>query len=783
MMQLNLISLVKGNEFHKQHYDYDCTIKEKSLPFINYVLEDKSQYPFLDTLYNENIKRNWIDKDKDFLIGNSGGILLNINFVFVNTDAYSEVATFYDKHKEYCFYEESTVEYNKFWGRELYRRKFGMNNKSKLYIKDILEYFNPQTTTQRKLELLHPLHITGDHYSYLNYGRIERTPNDIERKDLDDKGLTRTKVIESFPRFWDGDYWSYKIDQLAYLNEKSNIIAKARRKGYSYKRGNGNANIVNLNKTVTVINIAQDIKFLTDKGALTYMTKACLDWYENTTCWKRGYLSEAIESIELGYKLRHDGNKPHGFKSKVLSYAIGINTSCAVGKKAIIINCEESGKSPKLQEFLDITTSNLESGEISVGLFNVWGTGGTKGANWITFESLFNKPRKLNALEFEDIWNDNKRHTTCGYFHPQVLNYEPYIIDGNSLLFDSYKSDKERKAIARLAKSSSEYIIHCAQRANKPSEAFINTVENLFASPELNVHVNNLKTDYTKQFYTDGWYFKTNEGVKFINRDKCIIDKLLPEGWHDFITDVPHTNSTDIHGCVREYYPPYTVNGVVPKDLYFITVDPYGVNKIASEVTDKHSLYSFSVWMRSNTISPYSGKRLVAEYAGRLNTMKENDALLLLACHRWGGGALVEVNRGETVSNFVSWLSKDKLLKDPISYMEGANTTSKEEKIGMVIGDGDVKLNGLTMMKDFIYEVIGKTIEDIPILRLEEIYSLPLCLEWQSFISGGNFDRISNTILAMYEFKKDEFIKRYNLFNKVNENTKQLSFYERLNKH
>ena len=786
MLALNLISLNKDNIFHKKAFDYDKDNNDKSLPFIDFVCEDKSNYPYLNTTINPVTNKNWIDEDNDFKVGDSGGIIQNINFAFIGVDVFSEVADFYDAYDTYCLHDVDTEEYKHFWGREHYRRRFGMTSNCKLMFTDIEEYFNPNTTITRKKKLLKPLHITGDHYSYLNYGRIERTPNAEEQLDLNNRGLFRTKTIEAFPRFWDGDYWSYKIDQLSYLNECSSIIAKARRKGYSYKKGNQTANVVNLNKTVTVINVAQDIKFLTDKGALTYMTKACLDWYENKTYWKRGYLSEGIESIELGYKLKHDGNKPHGFKSKVLSYAIGINTSCAVGKKGVIINCEESGKSPKLQEFLDVTTSNLESGAETIGMFNVWGTGGTKGANWQTFESLFYNPHKLKALAFENVWDNDKRHTTCGFFHPQVLNYEPYVVDGNSLLFDSYVDDKKSKDLAKLSKTNDEYIIHCAQRANKPSEAFINTVENLFASPELNVHVNDLKTDTRKQFYTDGWYIKDDENgnVRFVNKDYCLQNKVMDNiGWHDFILDVPHTKRTDVHGCIREYYSPFKIDGIVPKDLYFITVDPYGVNKKRSEVTDKHSLYSFSVWMRDNAIAPYSGKRLVAEYAGRLNTMKENDRVLLNACIRWNCGALVETNRGETISNFVSWKCGNKLLYDPTEFLENSTLVGgKGTRIGMNIGDSNTKMNGLTMIKNFIYETLGIDINGNDIIRLSEIFSLPLCLEWQRFTADGNWDRISNMILAMYEFKKDEFIKRNHLFKKQSNKT-QGTFFERLNKH
>ena len=86
----------------------------------------------------------------------------------------------------------------------------------------------------------------------------------------------------------------------------------------------------------------------------------------------------------------------------------------------------------------------------------------------------------------------------------------------------------------------------------------------------------------------------------------------------------------------------------------------------------------------------------------------------------------------------------------------------------MNIGDGDTKLNGLTYLKDYIYEEMGVTIEDVVSLRLEEIFDVPFLLELQRFTATGNFDRISNALLAMYEFKKDEALKRYTMFKKSN---------------
>lgn len=787
MAILNLIALGKRDAaWIKENFGYEVGVKDKSLPCIDYLLEDKSHYPKASTVINERKGTYYIDADDDFIIGENGGILINLDYIFVDTHKFSVVADFYDKHKTYCLHNEESIEYKKFWARETDRRKRGLTRNCKVYYKDVVEYFNPNTTDERRKELRHPLHITGAHYTYLNYSRIERTPNDEERKQLREEGLFNVETVEAFPRFWDWDYIGYKVLFFGESNGYNQCIAKARRKGWSYKNGSSSSDILNMTPNSTIIHVADIMDYLTQEGGLSTMTKINLDWFETQTHWKRGYLSEDYEKgLHLGYKKKSEGNKKFGYRSKLLSLAVGRNTSAAIGKKGRKIKVEEAGKLPTLLEFIGVTTSNMESGKIQIGNMDIWGTGGTKGTNWESFEKVYYSPKAYHILPFENIWDDNKRSEVCGYFHPQVFNYEPYIWDGNSLVFDAYADDLKVKEHSRKNKENSEYLIDCAQRANKPSEAFINTVENLFASPELNVHINDLKTDNAHKYYTDGWYIETANGVEFWNKDMCINQGLFGTAkFHDFITDVPHNNKTDIHGCVREYHSPYREGNVVPEDLYFIAVDPYGVDKKRSQVTDKHSLYSFQVWMRENSVTSISGKRLVAEYTGRLNTMKDNDKLLLLACKRWRAKALVETNRGETVSNFKQWKVSKLLLGDPREYQKDTRSTNaKNEIIGINIGDGDTKTDGLTLLKDFIYEVTGFTVDDEKRYRLTQIPSLPLCLELQRFNDTGNFDRISTAIVAMFEFKKDSLVKRAALFKKANtSNNNSKSFYERLNK-
>ncbi len=745
------------NAAPENKWDY----KRGDIPFIDYLCEDKSKYPKASEGISYITNKPLYDPDNDFLIGNSGGILMNIDFIVINIERLSKAADTFDEYGTYCDYDPSTPAYESFWQRETSRRKKGVFIKAKLYYKDIPKFFDTNTTDEERESLLQPLRITGAHYTYLNYGRIERTPNDKERARLKREGAEHVETVMGFPRYWDGDYWNFKIDEFIANNKFHLTKAKARRKGFSYKRGSQAANTINLFPNVTVTLAADQLAYLTDKGATTFMAKKCLDHFEEHTFWKRGYISEAIDDILMGYRVSTKGLKNFGWLSNLYSVAIGKNESAAVGKKAIEIDFEEAGKCPNLQKALDVTLSNTESGAISVGTIRVYGTGGTKGANWAAFSKAFYNPKMNKMLCMENVWDINKRHEVCGFFFPQVWDCEPYVERGNSIIFTAYAWDKQDKENHFHNNDSETHIIYKAQRANTPAEAFINTTENMFASPELNLHVSDLINDNATRFFQDGWIVVNDLGnsnkAEFIPKAECIKRDIFGKGrFHEFVNQVPHGSRDDTHGCVRMYYRPFLVNGEVPKDLYFTVVDAYKVDKAQKDVTDKHSLYSAQVWMRSNTITPYPNQKLlVCEYIGRLDTMEQNDIVTMGMCLMYNAECCPEAGTGETVSNFIKYKLRRYLMLDPTNANTRKLTNPNNNDYGIVIGDSDKKYNGLRMLKEFIYEPLSYTADGKPIRRLKSISSVRLLLECQRFTAEGNFDHISAAIVAMYVFLAD----------------------------
>lgn len=743
----------------------------KEYPFYQYLQEDLSQYPSARS-------KGWIDLDDDFLIGNSGGLLMRIDFVFVNTHVFRECATYFEKHEVYTKYVKGTRLYKDFWRRETKRRRDGMVANCKLYIKDIEEYYNPNTSEKRKQQLLHPLRITGDHYNLINYSRMSRRLTDDEIAELKERGVKRIpKKKQGFPFFIDGQYWDHKIDEMAVNNGYNICESKARRKGFSYSKASARANLLNLTKDITCILAAYDITYLTDAGATTDMVKRNLDWLEDNTYWQRGYLSEDYKrGIQLGYKKKKEGSKKFGFKGVLHSVSLRNNESAPVGKEAVRIDFEESGKNRVLQASLNVTLSAAEDGANQIGTISIFGTGGTKDANWHDFSKIFYNCAVNNTLPLENIWDIESRTTTCGFFYPQVWGYFPYVDkDGNSLFKEAFIADYKEKKKKEKTLNIEDWTIFVGQRANSPSEAFINTQDNLFTSPELINQITRVKTDPSLQFHVDGLLTADDKrGIVFKSNEQ-----LKAEGnkIHPYIETVPSDVKKDINGCMRLWYHPFKDNeGEVPPDLYFISYDTVKTDKDNKTLDKKNSLNSFKVWSYPNNIIPGGGKRLCASYAGRFNTMEDTDRLILYAAKYWNAKIILEAGSGETVPNFKKWGELKWLLRDPSTILDRKNKFSRGGNYGVVVGDADRKIEGLVYLKEHLYSPRSVDEDGQHILELHYIYDLPFLLELSKFNILYNFDRISDGIVAMFEMKSNIVLKH----KKSSNNNNMTGKYKRL---
>lgn len=716
-------------------------MESKSYPFYDYLIEDKSQYKHAkDCGYN--------DPDDLFLIGESGGFLLNIQpgVRFINTDEFRPMALYYKKNKNYTNFKVDSIPHRQLRKREQYRRDKGYTAPCLLL---------PDGTVKN-------IRITGEHYNFLNYNRIELL-------DVDSviKGNSNTaKKKYDFPRFIDAQFWFFHIREFAKANGFHLIIDKTRRGGFSYNMASASANGVNNKSRKVVIHVAADKKYLTTTGGLTDFAVNNLKFYEENTPFKRGVLSTVKHDFRLGYKLPNGIEADKSWRSALIAVSANNNPDCAIGKDAMEVDVEEVSTMENFDEFMNVTEPAMRTGAYTTGFLCAWGT--ATAGNMQTFELNFYNPKAFNFMPFENVWDRDSREQVCGYFKSYAWGLEGevdghYSIDrdGNSNVLVGLQIAKHEREIKKAnAKTYADYINYLGQYALFPAESFSSATENIFSSEELTAWEEKLRIDDDLHFGVDGMFEDVGNGeVKFKTNAQ-----LREEGKkvYDWINGVPRRSNEDPHGCVRIWFFPeyrdvstgYTTKKVIPQGAYSIVYDPVGVDKNKDEITNKHSHNCIQVYMNP---SPYNGfrQKLCAEYYGRPDKLEEADKICLQLAIYYGciGTVQVEINRGETVSNFRKWNALRFLAFEPVFVWDTSVAEKYAKTYGFNMGSPQKKLEGIRLLKEFLYEVIGKDENDNPIRNFHRIYDYQTILELKKWNDKGNFDRVSAMILRGVEWK------------------------------
>ena len=523
------------------------------------------------------------------------------------------------------------------------------------------------------------------------------------------------------------------------------------------------ANEVNLSKHKVVIHVAADSKYVTDPGGLSDFAINSLKFFEEKTPFKRGIFSPTIKAFKLGYRMKNGVEADDSWSSSLLSVSANNNPDCAIGKDAVTVKVEELSTMQNFDEFMTVTEPTMTVGTRTTGTLMAWGT--ATATNMQVFEQNFYNPKAYNFMAFENVWDMDSRNEVCGFFKSYAWGLEGEIDgvkgfdkDGNSNLEIGLElARRERIAKKETAKTFAEYLNYLGQRALFPAESFSSASENIFSSEVLNHWEDRLRVDSSFKFYSDGQLFddptgkvifRTNVRIKADDKDAKI---------YDWIQGVPRKGSEDPHGCVRVWFAPeyiqeFTDSGmrkVIRPGTYIAVYDPVGIDKDKKEITNRHSHNSMFVIQMPNEYNGYKPK-LCAAYYGRPDKLEEADEIFLRLCKWYNciGTGLVEVNRGETVSNFKKWKALRYLAHEPL-YVWDANIKEKvSSTYGYNIGSGPRKLDGLRLLKEFLYTEIGKDEHGQPIYVFHQFPDYQTILELKKFNAEGNFDRVSSLILA-----------------------------------
>lgn len=708
-------------------------------PFLEYIEE-----PDKEKKYKKASDCGWYDPHNNFLIGDSGGFLLNIKpGKFVNTELFNEAARTYQATGRYTQFKVDSIPHRQFRRRECDRRRNGFSAPC---------WQNPDGSIE-------DVWITGGHYNFLNYTRMERT--DESSVIVTEHGATAKKIY-SFPSFIDAQFWTWQIIEFCRRNGLHLIIDKTRRGGFSYIMAADSSNEVNLSKHKVVIHVAADNKYLIKQGGLSDFAVNNLKFFEEKTPFKRGIYSPTTDSFKLGYRMKNGVEADDSWSSSLLSVSANNNPDCAIGKDAVTIKVEELSTMQNFDEFMNVTEPTMTVGTRTTGTLMAWGT--ATAANMQIFEQNFYNPRAFGFMAFENVFDNDARNEVCGFFKSYAWGLEGEIDgvkgfdeDGNSnLRIGLQLAARERVEKKKTAKTFAEYLNYLGQRALFPAESFSSASENIFSSEALNKFEDKLRVDNSYKFYTDGElfedgtkkiYFKSNARIRIENPDMKT---------YDYIQGVPRRSNEDPHGCIRVWFAPEyeetyindrLVKSILP-GTYVAVYDPVGIDKDKKEITDRHSHNSIFVIEMPRERNGFKPK-LCAAYYGRTERLEEADEKFYRLCKWYNciGTGLVEINRGETVSNFRKWKATKYLGYEPLYVWDSAVKEKVSTSYGYNIGSGPKKLDGLRLLKEFLYEVIGKNEFGEDIYVFERFLDYQTILELKKFNAEGNFDRISSLIL------------------------------------
>lgn len=708
-------------------------------PFLEYIEE-----PDKEKKYKKASDCGWYDPHNNFLIGDSGGFLLNIRpGKFVNTELFNEAARTYQATGKYTQFKVDSIPHRQFRRRECDRRRNGFSAPC---------WQNPDGSIE-------DVWITGGHYNFLNYTRMERT--DESSVIVTEHGATAKKIY-SFPSFIDAQFWTWQIIEFCRRNGLHLIIDKTRRGGFSYIMAADSSNEVNLSKHKVVIHVAADNKYLIKQGGLSDFAVNNLKFFEEKTPFKRGIYSPTTDSFKLGYRMKNGVEADDSWSSSLLSVSANNNPDCAIGKDAVTIKVEELSTMQNFDEFMNVTEPTMTVGTRTTGTLMAWGT--ATAANMQIFEQNFYNPRAFGFMAFENVFDNDARNEVCGFFKSYAWGLEGEIDgvkgfdeNGNSnLRIGLQLAARERIEKKKTAKTFAEYLNYLGQRALFPAESFSSASENIFSSEALNKFEDKLRIDNSYKFYTDGElfedgtkkiYFKSNARIRIENPDMKT---------YDYIQGVPRRGNEDPHGCIRVWFAPEyeetyigdrLIRSILP-GTYVAVYDPVGIDKDKKEITDRHSHNSIFVIEMPRERNGFKPK-LCAAYYGRTERLEEADEKFYRLCKWYNciGTGLVEINRGETVSNFRKWKATKYLGYEPLYVWDSAVKEKVSTSYGYNIGSGLKKLDGLRLLKEFLYEVIGKNEFGEDIYVFERFLDYQTILELKKFNAEGNFDRISSLIL------------------------------------
>lgn len=650
-------------------------------------------------------------------------------------EAFTEAATRFDMDGQYCPHPKGTLAYKNFWREESIRCKYGYQ--------------------------VDGVRITGEHYQFLNYHPIKRIPKEkvlgVQKKSARSKAQ---KV--GFADFWDLHYdyfWSLEIarngitkESLDKLNLGVKIIGnytegghnmacpKARAKGISFVNSVCSLNAAYFHPGSTSLYTAYVDDYLTGDGIMPKVWRGA-DWINNHTAFAHAFdYKNANLEKEWAYKIKTEEGiyTKKGLGSTIIGMVV-VDPDKVRGTRVYYLFYEEAGKNPILLKTWNIADRSLRPGDTVVGIQIAFGTGGTKEQDLGPLKQIYDNPETYNCLIFENIWDEALKGTKCGIFLPTYRGYEGYMDKyGNSDTEGVKSLIKKELDLKKRGGDNTTVMQFLAENPSSPAEAFLEFDSSILPKQEILTWERKIVSDdFLFHFGTPIDLVMTKDGVMASPSEKLPIREFP-------ISDISHV---DLNGVPVRYHKPVLVDGQVPPNVYFISVDPYAHDKDEDDPTINNSvsLGCAIVWIRVN---PYTRPfdTIAAVYLGRPSRRDSfNDTLFFLAEY-YNAQIVVENDRG----NVEDYAKRQHKLHRLVREFDPRNRKLLGRGYGYSMRNDIVKSEGETYLKDWLLEERGRDEHGNVVLNLHTIYDLRILRELGRYKKKGNFDSVSALFGAMF---------------------------------
>ena len=635
---------------------------------------------------------------------------------FTNSKVFSPAASEFLKNHRYCPFPEGTIDFYKFWKEEKRR---------------ILEGFT-----------VGGVRISGEHYFYLNYCQILKTTvHPITHQELKTMG---------FPDFLDMDYYYFleleknenpQMYGLPLSERRGMLVAKSRRKGWSYKNAAGLSRIfLFFKESYSIVTSYYD-----EHGDATMkMTLGILNFLNEHSEFRHPRLIDRSDEIKSGYKERIDGiDIERGYQSTIKQIVFKDSFGKTAGKSASRIIFEEAGLMKNLKLAFTMSEPLLRDGVKTIGTACIFGTGGDQDSATQDFAEMFYDPASSQLAAYDNIYETTDNLGKCGYFVDEFW-YRPGDIliqgqvfqgvdeNGNANRWAAEISLEQERQVLRKG-DRKQYHLAITQKCKTPAEAFMVSEGTIFPAEEIYPVLAQLKSSNTSKYIgvPISLFYTPDDKVDYAPDHSA---KLVP------INHYPLKTGDNTEGCVVMYEAPVMVEGKVPQDMYIIGYDPYGLDE-AGEGASLGAAYV----LKTPKYRRHGYNEIVAEYVGRspggLKGFHYN--VEKLSVFYGNAKIMFENDRGEVKAFFEKRRKLYLLAEQPDTVISKAVSGPKIQRIyGSSMSSQAMKGAAETYVLDFLLETRGSSQDGRSIRNLDLIPSIGLLEELVRYNRQGNFDRV-----------------------------------------